>query len=342
MLIVMKPDATAADIEAVQGRIRELGYTPHQIPGAQRVAIGITGNQGAVEPGLFSRLSGIAEAVAISKPWKLVSREVKADDTVIQMATPELESRFGGGAQFPVIAGPCAVEGREQLGQTAQAVRREGARVLRGGAYKPRTSPYAFQGLKEEGLALLAEARGATGMPVVTEVMDTATVEQVAKYADMVQVGARNMQNFALLEAVGGIRKPVMLKRGLSATIQEFLMAAEYIVKNGNYQVLLCERGIRTFETMTRNTLDLGSIPLIKLLTHLPVIVDPSHGTGDWRLVPALARAALAVGADGLMVEVHPDPGKALSDGPQSLTPALFGDMMASLRKVAAAVGREI
>src|SRR5579871_185050 len=214
MLIVMKPDASPSEIAAVEGRVRELGFTPHQIPGAQRVAIGITGNQGPVEPGLFSRLSGIADAVAISKPWKLVSREVKADDTVIRLSTPSLEARFGGGAQFPVVAGPCAVEGAAQLSAAAQAVRKEGARVLRGGAYKPRTSPYSFQGLKEEGLQLLADAREKTGMPIVTEVMDTATVEQVAKYADMVQVGARNMQNFALLEAVGSLRKPVMLKIG--------------------------------------------------------------------------------------------------------------------------------
>jgi 3-deoxy-7-phosphoheptulonate synthase len=341
MLIVMKPDATAPEIDEVLERVKELGFVGHKIPGAQRIAIGITGNPGPIEPGLFSRFRAVAEAVPVSKAWKLVSREVKGDDTVIAMASPAGTASFGGG-RFSVIAGPCAVESRDQLMASAKAVRQEGARVLRGGAWKPRTSPYSFQGMKEEGLQLLAEAREATGLPVVTEVMDTSTVEQVAKYADMVQIGARNMQNFALLEAVGSLRKPVMLKRGLSATIQEFLMAAEYIVKNGNYEVLLCERGIRTFETMTRNTLDLGSIPLLKLLTHLPIIVDPSHGTGDWRLVPALARAALAVGADGIMVEVHPDPAKALSDGPQSLTPPLFAEMMQSLRAIAGAVGREL
>ncbi|HKA87699.1 MAG TPA: 3-deoxy-7-phosphoheptulonate synthase [Haliangiales bacterium] len=337
MLILMKSDASDADIEAVCGRVRELGYTPHLIPGATRVAIGITGNQGAIDPDLFARFPAIAEAVPVSRPFKLVSREVKPDDTVIKVGG----AVFGGGT-FGVMAGPCAVEGREQLLATARAVRAAGAHVLRGGAYKPRTSPYSFQGLKEEGLELLAEARAATGLPVITEVVDTRDVDLVAEKADILQVGARNMQNFALLEAVGHAGRPVMLKRGLSATIQEFLMAAEYIVSKGNYQVILCERGIRTFETMTRNTLDLGSIPLIKRLTHLPIIIDPSHGTGDYRSVPALARAAVAVGADGLMVEVHPDPAHALSDGPQSLTPARFEALMESVRAIAAVVGMKM
>ncbi|HEX2574463.1 MAG TPA: 3-deoxy-7-phosphoheptulonate synthase [Polyangia bacterium] len=341
MLIVMKNDASDQEIADVMQRIREMGFTPHRMPGAQRTAIAITGNPGAIDPGHFSRFTGIAEAVPISKPFKLVARETKQEDTVIRLPTPAGHAQIGGG-HFGVIAGPCAVEGRDQLMGTAQAVREGGAHFLRGGAFKPRTSPYSFQGLKEEGLKLLAEARAATGMPIVTEVMDTQTVELVAEYADMLQIGARNMQNFSLLEAVGQVRKPVMLKRGLSATIQEFLMSAEYIIKGGNYQVVLCERGIRTFETMTRNTLDLGSIPLIKRLTHLPVIVDPSHGTGDWRLVPALARAAVAVGADGLMVEVHPEPAKALSDGPQSLTPTKFLEMMQSVRAVAQAVGMQL
>jgi 3-deoxy-7-phosphoheptulonate synthase len=335
MLILMKHDATDANVSEVMTRIAELGFVGHRIPGATRVAIGITGNQGAIDPAHFVCLDGVAEAVAVSKPWKLVSREVKAEDTLVSLGP---HAAFGGG-RFGVIAGPCAVESRDQLLAAADAVAGAGARVLRGGAFKPRTSPYSFQGMKEEGLKLLAEARTRTGLPVVTEVVDTRDVEVVAEYADMVQVGARNMQNFALLEAVGHLRKPVMLKRGLSATIQEFLMAAEYVVKNGNYQVLLCERGIRTFETMTRNTLDLGSIPLIKRLTHLPIIVDPSHGTGDSRSVPALARAAVALGADGIMVEVHPDPAKALSDGPQSLTPPKFAELMDGLRAVAAAVG---
>ena len=337
MLILMKAHASESDIEAVCERVRELGFQPHLIPGAMRVAIGITGNQGAIDPALFARLPAIAEAVPVSRPFKLVSREVKPDDTIIPIGNTQI-----GGGTFVVMAGPCAVEGRDQLLTAARAVRAAGADLLRGGAYKPRTSPYAFQGMKEEGLDLLVEARAECGLPVITEVVDTRDVELVAEKADVLQVGARNMQNFALLEAVGHVRRPVMLKRGLSATIQEFLMAAEYIVAKGNYQVILCERGIRTFETMTRNTLDLGSIPLIKRLTHLPIIIDPSHGTGDYRSVPALARAAVAVGADGVMVEVHPDPAHALSDGPQSLTPARFETLMDSVRAIATVVGMKM
>jgi 3-deoxy-7-phosphoheptulonate synthase len=337
MLIVMKAGATREEVASVEARIRELGFTPNEVPGSTRLAIGVTGNQGPLDPGLFNVMSGVAEAVPISRPWKLVSREVKPDDTTIKIG----DGQFGGG-KFGIIAGPCAVESREQIQITAAAVKSAGARFLRGGAFKPRTSPYAFQGMKEEGLRILADARADTGLPIVTEVMDTRDVEMVARYADVLQIGARNMQNFSLLEAVGGQRRAVMLKRGLSATIQEFLMAAEYIVKQGNYNVILCERGIRTFEPMTRNTLDLGAIPLIKRLTHLPIIVDPSHGTGDRQSVPAMARAALALGADGLMVEVHPHPEKALSDGPQSLTPAQFTTLMDSLRAIAPAVGLEL
>jgi len=337
MLIVMKAAASRADVAAVEDKIRALGFTPNEIPGSTRLAIGITGNQGPLDPGLFNMLPGVADAVPVSRPWKLVSREVKPDDTFVNIGGAQI-----GGGRFGVIAGPCAVESREQVGVTAAAVKGAGARFLRGGAFKPRTSPYAFQGMKEEGLQILAEAREKTGLPVVTEVMDTRDVELVARYADVLQIGARNMQNFSLLEAVGAQPKAVMLKRGLSATIQEFLMAAEYIVKQGNYNVILCERGIRTFETMTRNTLDLGSIPLIKRLTHLPIIVDPSHGTGDRQSVPAMARAAVALGADGLMVEVHPQPEKALSDGPQSLTPAQFAALMESVRAIAPVVGLEV
>jgi 3-deoxy-7-phosphoheptulonate synthase len=338
MLILMRPGASRDDIDRVCARIRELGFTPNEIPGSQRLAIGITGNEGALDPGLFADCSGVAEAVPVSRPFKLASREVKPEDTVVTVSTGKGGGvQFGGGA-FGVIAGPCAVESHDQLMTAARAVHAAGARMLRGGAFKPRTSPYSFQGLKEEGLKILAEARAETGMPIVTEVMDTQTVDLVARYADMLQIGARNMQNFALLEACGQSRKPVMLKRGLSATLQEFLMAAEYLIKNGNYQVLLCERGIRTFETMTRNTLDLGSIPILKRLTHLPVIVDPSHGTGDRLSVVPLSRAALAMGADGLMVEVHPDPAKARSDGPQSLTPDGFSSLMESLRAIAPVV----
>ncbi len=338
MLILMKPDASEEAIEAVCARIREVGFTPNRIPGSTRVAIGITGNQGAIDPALFAHLHGIAEAVPVSRPWKLVSREVKPEDTVVHVGPESAPVQIGGGT-FTVMAGPCAVESREQILGAARAVKAAGARVLRGGAYKPRTSPYSFQGLKEEGLALLAEARRETGLPVITEIVDTRDLDVVADKADILQVGARNMQNFALLEAVGRARRPVLLKRGLSATIQELLMAAEYIVSKGNYQVILCERGIRTFETMTRNTVDLGAIPLIKRLTHLPIIVDPSHAPGDYRSVPPVARAAAAVGADGLIIEVHPDPMRALSDGPQSLTPARFATLMSSVRAIAEVCG---
>jgi 3-deoxy-7-phosphoheptulonate synthase len=338
MLILMHPTAGDADVEAVAQKVRDLGFQPHKMPGAQRIAVAITGNPGPVDPGHFAHMAGVAEAVSISKPWKLVSRETHPHDTVVHLKTPKLESQLGGGT-FGVIAGPCAVETREQTLTSARAVKAAGARFLRGGAFKPRTSPYSFQGTKVEGLKILAEARAETGLPVVTEVIDPSHVELVAEYADVLQIGTRNAQNFALLEAVSQIRKPVMLKRGMSSTIQEFLMAAEYIVKGGNYQVILCERGIRTFEPMTRNTLDLGSIPLIKRLTHLPIIVDPSHGTGDSQLVAPMARAALAAGADGVMVDVHPEPAAALCDGPQSLRPDAFSALMDSLRAIAQAVG---
>jgi 3-deoxy-7-phosphoheptulonate synthase len=334
MLILMKADASKDDVAAVEKKIRELGFAPNDIPGATRLAIGVTGNQGPIDAGIFTVMSGVADAVPVSKPWKLVSREVKPNDTFVRIGSAQI-----GGGRFGVIAGPCAVESKEQVDTAAVAVKKSGAHFLRGGAFKPRTSPYAFQGMKEEGLKILAEARDKTGLPIVTEVLDTRDVELVGRYADVLQIGARNMQNFALLEAVGAQPKAVMLKRGLSATISEFLMAAEYILKQGNYNVILCERGIRTFETMTRNTLDLGSIPLIKRLTHLPIIIDPSHGTGDRASVPALARAAVALGADGLMVEVHPNPDKALSDGPQSLTPEAFDKLMESVRAIAAVVG---
>jgi 3-deoxy-7-phosphoheptulonate synthase len=341
MLILMHSTATDGDVEAVAQKVRELGFQPHKMPGAQRIAVAITGNPGPVDPNHFAHMMGVAEAVSISKPWKLVSRETHPHDTVVSITTPKLEARLGGGV-FGIIAGPCAVETREQTLASARAVRAAGARFLRGGAFKPRTSPYSFQGTKLEGLKILAEARAETGMPVVTEVIDPSHVELVAEYADVLQIGTRNAQNFALLEAVSQIRKPVMLKRGMSSTIQEFLMAAEYIVKGGNYQVILCERGIRTFEPMTRNTLDLGSIPLIKRLTHLPIIVDPSHGTGDSALVAPMARAALAAGADGVMVDVHPDPQTALCDGPQSLRPTEFAALMDSLRAIGHAVGASL
>jgi 3-deoxy-7-phosphoheptulonate synthase len=337
MLIVMKPDATPQDIERVNEEIRRRGWQPNAIPGGTRTAIGITGNKGPVEPEPFRVLQGVADAVPISQPFKLVSREVKPDDTVLQVGNLHL-----GGKTIHVMAGPCSVETREQIVGTAQAVKKSGATMLRGGAFKPRTSPYEFQGLKNDGLSLLAEARKETGLLVVTEVKDTATLAQVAEVADILQVGARNMQNFSLLEAVGETRKPVLLKRGLSATIKELLMAAEYIVAKGNTRVILCERGIRTFETMTRNTLDLNAIPMLKALSHLPVFVDPSHGIGVRKAVPAMMRAAIAVGADGVIVEVHPDPPRALSDGHQSLDFSEFDQAMAEVRAIAGALGRDV
>ncbi len=337
MLVVMKPDATQPEIDAVVEKIRSLGLTPHPIPGAQRVAIGITGNKGGLEPDQFQALPGVADAIRVSQPFKLVSREVKAEDTVIDVGGVPL-----GGKALAVMAGPCSVESREQLLETAHAVKKAGARFLRGGAYKPRTSPYEFQGLAEEGLKLLALAREETGLKVVTEVMDVETLPMVADYADVLQIGARNMQNFSLLKQVGALRKPVLLKRGLSATIKEWLMAAEYIVSKGNHRVALCERGIRTFETMTRNTLDLNAVPVLKALTHLPVMVDPSHGIGIRSAVLPMARAAVACGADGLIIEVHPDPDRALSDGAQSLDFPEFDKVMAEVRAVAAALGRDV
>ncbi len=337
MLVVMKPHATEAEVQAVVDKIRSLGLTPHPIPGAQRVAIGITGNKGGLEPEQFDVLPGVAEAIRVSQPFKLVSREVKEEDTVIDVGGVPL-----GGRALAIMAGPCSVETQDQVLEAAEAVKAAGARFLRGGAYKPRTSPYEFQGLAEEGLKLLALARERTGLKVVTEVVDVETLPMVADYADVLQIGARNMQNFSLLKGIGDLRKPCLLKRGPSATIKEWLMAAEYIVSRGNYAVALCERGIRTFETMTRNTLDLNAVPVLKALTHLPVLVDPSHGIGLRAHVAAMARAGIAAGADGLIVEVHPRPEKALSDGQQSLTPREFDDLMRQVKVIAGAVGREV
>jgi 3-deoxy-7-phosphoheptulonate synthase len=335
MLVVMKPHATEAQVAAVVEKIRSLGLTPHPIPGAQRVAIGITGNRGGLDPAQFETMPGVGDAIRVSQPFKLVSREVKEEDTVIDVGGVPL-----GGKELAVMAGPCSVESREQILEVAHAVKAAGARFLRGGAFKPRTSPYEFQGLAEEGLKLLALAREQTGLKIVTEVMDAETLPMVADYADVLQIGARNMQNFSLMKQLGQVRRPILLKRGPSATIKEWLMAAEYVVAGGNYQVALCERGIRTFETMTRNTLDLNAVPVLKALTHLPVIVDPSHGIGLRAHVAAMARAGVAAGADGIIVEVHPCPEKALSDGQQSLLPGEFEDLMRQVRVIAGAVGR--
>jgi 3-deoxy-7-phosphoheptulonate synthase len=327
MLIVMKPDATPEEIDAVVARVQDLGFEAKSLPGAQRTAVAVTGNQGAVEADKFESLKGVKTVVRVSAPFKLVSREVKLDDTIIRFDNGVAL----GGAHFQVMAGPCSVETEAQILTTAKVVRDAGATFLRGGAYKPRTSPYAFQGLKEDGLELLAAAREATGLLVITEVKDTETLPLVAKYADVLQIGARNCQNYSLLEAAGRQARPVMLKRGMSTTIKELLMAAEYVVNAGNPNVILCERGIRTFETMTRNTFDVGAIHMLKRLTHLPVIADPSHGIGLWHGVPPLARAATVAGAHGLIVEVHPNPADAWSDGPQSLKPERFAQLMREL-----------
>jgi 3-deoxy-7-phosphoheptulonate synthase len=337
MLIVMKPQATQAQIALVVEKIHALGLDAHEIPGAQRVAIGITGNRGALDPESFASLPGVADAIRVSQPFKLVSREVKEEDTIIDVGGSRL-----GGPRLAIMAGPCSVESEEQILAVARGVKELGATFLRGGAFKPRTSPYEFQGMGEAGLKLLALAREKTGLRVVTEVMDTDDLPLVADYADVLQLGARNMQNFSLLRRLGKVGKPVLLKRGPSATIKEWLMAAEYIVSAGNYQVALCERGIRTFETMTRNTLDLNAVPVLKSLTHLPVIVDPSHGIGMRRHVPAMARAAVAAGADGLIIEVHPHPDQALSDGHQSLSLPEFADLMRAVRVIAGAIGRPV
>lgn len=335
MLLLMDAAATQAQIAAAVERVESLGFAAHVMPGSQTTAIGITGNTGPIPSGRFSGLPGLARAIVVSEPFKLVGRQIKPEGTIITIGDASI-----GGTDLTMMAGPCAVESRSQILETAAAVKEAGAQFLRGGAFKPRTSPYSFQGLMEEGLQLLAEAREKTGLLVVTEVKDIETLPVVEKYADVLQVGARNMHNFSLLEAVGRSTVPVLLKRGMSATIKELLMAAEYIVSNGNHQVILCERGLRTFETMTRNTFDVGAIAVLKRLTHLPVIGDPSHAIGIAVDVPAMGRAAVAAGADGLIVEVHPDPKSALSDGQQSLTPAEFRTMMAEVAKIGAAIGR--
>jgi 3-deoxy-7-phosphoheptulonate synthase len=329
MLIVMKADATDPQIEAVLRVIEGLGYKPHPMPGATRTAIGITGNQGSVDPSHFETLPGVAEAIRVSKPYKLITLDLRPEKTIVRVGDAAI-----GGDELAIIAGPCAVESRNQAFAVAEAVRRSGARFFRGGAFKPRTSPYAFQGLGEEGLRILAEIREAYGLKIVTEALDEAGVDLLERYADVIQIGARSMQNFSLLRRVGRSNLPVLLKRGLSATLDEWLLAAEYIMAEGNYQVVLCERGIRTFAQHTRNTLDLAAIPAVRRISHLPVIVDPSHGTGKNFMVTPLARAGVAVGGDGLIVEVHDQPEQALSDGAQALTLQQYEQLVSEVRAI--------
>lgn len=335
MLILMSSDHTKKDLDAVLSRVRALRLKPHVIPGKNSVAVGITGNAMALDPGLFETLPGVREAVRVTRPYKLAGRDFKHGDTVVDVGGFKI-----GGPGLVVIAGPCAVESEEQLIRIARAVKKAGAQLLRGGAFKPRTSPYAFQGLGKKGLQLLAKARKETGMPVVTEVLDQRSLEDVAEFADVLQVGARNMQNFALLKDLGKLRKPVMLKRGLSATLDEWLMSAEYLLSEGNSSIFLCERGIRAFSDHARNTLDLNVVPAVKELSHLPIIVDPSHATGVRSRVAPMARAAVAAGAQGIMIEVHDRPDQALCDGPQALHPDDFAALMRDLGAIGSAIGR--
>jgi 3-deoxy-7-phosphoheptulonate synthase len=339
MLVVMQAHASEEQVRAVCKKIESLGYRAHSIPGAQRTAIGITGNRGEVEPGTLEEMPGVQEVIRVSKPYKLVSRDVKDENTVISF--PGTRATFGGPG-LAIVAGPCAIESREQAFAVAERVQQAGAQFFRGGAYKPRTSPYSFQGLGEEGLQIMAEVRETFGLKIVTEAIDNESLELVEQYADVIQIGARNMQNFSLLKRAGRAKKPVMVKRGMSATLEEFLMAAEYVMSEGNYNVILCERGVRTFADHTRNTLDLSIVPAVQRLSHLPIIVDPSHGTGKRNKVTPLSRAAIAVGADGLIVEVHSDPDRALSDGIQSLYPEQFDHLMAQVRQIAPVVNRTI
>ncbi|KAB0672288.1 3-deoxy-7-phosphoheptulonate synthase [Oryzomonas sagensis] len=335
MLIVMSHNATTADIDAVVRTVNEMGLTAAPIPGRERTAIGVLGNHGYVDDSKILELTGVQQVIHVSKPYKLVSRDFHPENTIVDVKGV----RVGQGCRPVVVAGPCAVESEEQIVKTALFVKQAGADMLRGGAFKPRTGPHTFQGLREEGLKLLAVAGRESGLPIVTEVMSPDSVGLVSEYADLLQVGARNMQNFDLLRELGRIRKPVLLKRGMSATVEEFLAAAEYILAEGNDQVILCERGIRTYETATRNTLDLAIVPLIKEMSHLPIMVDPSHATGKRSLVPPMALAALMGGAQGVLVEVHPEPEKALSDGPQSLTFPGFGNLMEEVRRLIGFLG---
>ncbi|HOO55671.1 MAG TPA: 3-deoxy-7-phosphoheptulonate synthase [bacterium] len=335
MLIVMRNDATPEQIGEVEHIVREMGLKPYPIPGSQRTAIGVLGNEKQVDSTPLEGLPGVINIIHVSQPYKLVGNEFKNEKTIVSVGPASI-----GGNKIAIMAGPCAVENRDQIIKTAVFLSKNGAHILRGGAFKPRTSPYAFQGLGKEGIDLLAEAREASGLPFVTEVIDEASLEATAEKADMLQIGARNMQNFSLLKMVGQTDKPVLLKRGMSATIKDLLMSAEYIMSEGNENIVLCERGIRTFSDASRNTLDLCSIPVIKSLSHLPVIVDPSHAMGEWDKIKPIARAGIAAGADGLMIEVHPEPRFAKSDGPQSLNFENFSDVMGDVEKIAHVMNR--
>ena len=337
MIIVLRPDATEEQQEHIIKKLKGLGLQVHISKGTERTILGAIGDEAILRSVPLEAIPGVEKVLPILKPYKLASREFRKEDTVIDVGNARI-----GGKKIVVMAGPCAVENKTLLVEIAKEVKNAGASFLRGGAFKPRTSPYAFQGLEEEGLKYLAEARDRVGLPVVTEVMDPRDITMIAQYADVLQIGARNMQNFRLLKEVGLCRKPVLLKRGISATIKEWLMSAEYIMAGGNHNVILCERGIRTYETATRNTLDLSAVPVLKQMTHLPVIVDPSHAVGKWDLVAPMAKAAVAAGADGLIIEVHPNPEEALCDGEQSLKPKSFKQLMDELRPIAAAVGREM
>ena len=337
MIIVLKPEATEAMIEHVMDRVRELGLSPHLSKGQERTIIGVIGDDRILANQPLRAIAGVEDVVAILAPWKLAGREFKKDNTIIDVGGVKI-----GGKRLAIMAGPCAVEKKELTVGIAQEVKAAGANILRGGAYKPRSSPYAFQGLGNEGLDFLGAAKKLTGLPIVSEILDPRDIELFLEKTDIIQIGARNMQNFELLKEVGGYDKPVLLKRGLSATIKEWLLSAEYIMSRGNKNVMLCERGIRTFESHYRNTLDLSAVPALKQLTHLPVIVDPSHATGKWDLVAPMAKAAVAAGADGLLIEVHSNPECALCDGEESLKPARFKDLMKDLRRIAEAVDREI
>src|SRR5438552_7527780 len=339
MLVVMQAQATEEQVRAVCKKIEDLGYRAHAMPGSERTAIGITRNQGEVEAGTLEEMPGVQELIRVSKPYKLVSRDVKQENTVIRF--PGTSATFGGQG-LAVVAGPCAIESREQALIVAEAVHRAGAQFFRGGAYKPRTSPYSFQGLGEEGLRILAEIRDRFGLRIVTEAVDNESLDLVEQFADVIQIGARNMQNFSLLKRAGRAKKPVLLKRGMSATLEEFLMAAEYVMSEGNYNVALCERGVRTFADHTRNTLDLSVVPAVQRVSHLPILVDPSHGTGKRNKVTPPSRAAVAVGADGLMVQDHHQPDQPLSDGMQSLYPDQLDQLMAQVRQIAPVVGRTV